>query len=115
MDGQDWNPTILRNTAATGSKSSAFRTIAPKSSSAAQAERKLADATEVGKLKRLAPESRQALVQLRVGLKKNQTELNQMCSFPANTIREIEAGRLVPTIGQLNTLNRILKTGLRLE
>ena len=45
----------------------------------------------------------------------DQVDLNVQCQFPVNTIREIEAGRLVPTIQQLNPLNRVLKTGLKLE
>jgi len=45
----------------------------------------------------------------------NQVQLNQQCGFPVNTIREIEAGRLTPNTQQLNTLNRVLKTGLKYE
>ena len=67
------------------------------------------------KPKQLTPESRQEIVNKRAAMKKSQVELNQLCNFPVNTIREIEAGRIPPTIGQLNTLNRVLKTGLKLH
>ena len=45
----------------------------------------------------------------------NQTQLNQQCGFPLHTIRDIENGKLTPTPGQLNVLNRVLKAGLKYE
>lgn len=105
---QDWSKVVIGNGKV--SKPSAFKPV-----TASQAVgNKIADSDIAGKFKKLAPESRQAIVNIRAANKWTQTDLNQRCSFPVNTIREIEAGRLVPTIGQLNTLNRILKTGLKL-
>jgi ribosome-binding protein aMBF1 (putative translation factor) len=75
--------------------------------------RKVED-SETVKSKTLAPESRQEIVQKRVANKWSQTDLNNQCCFPINTIREIEAGRVTPSSQQLNTLNRVLKTGLKL-
>lgn len=77
--------------------------------------RKLDEADTPIKLKKLTAASRQEIVVRRTAAGWNQTQLNQQCLFPVNTIREIEAGRLTPTTQQLNTLNRILKTGLKLE
>jgi ribosome-binding protein aMBF1 (putative translation factor) len=77
--------------------------------------RKLEEADAPIKLKRLTPQSRQEIVTRRTAAGWNQTQLNQQCLFPVNTIREIEAGRLTPNTQQLNTLNRVLKTGLKLE
>jgi ribosome-binding protein aMBF1 (putative translation factor) len=54
------------------------------------------------------------MMQLRAAMKKTQVELNQLCSFPVNTIRDIEAGRLTPNPGQLIRLNAVLKTKLTL-
>ncbi len=111
---QDWIPVTIRSSrpkvAETVSK--AITGSGQQRNDAAHA-RRLAE-SEYEKPKRLAPESRVALVQGRIALKKNQTEMNAACNFPPNTIREIEAGRLCPSTQQLNTLNRILKTGLRL-
>lgn len=105
---QDWSKTVIGN----GTKTP-VSTCKPVSASQAVGT-KIADATIAGKFKKLAPESRQEIVTFRAANKWSQVDLNQRCSFPVNTIREIESGRLVPTIGQLNTLNRVLKTGLKL-
>lgn len=112
MDGQDWNPlTITSKVAVAAAK--AARAGPPVTAEAAQA-RRVAAADGPVKLKTLLPESRQELIAKRVALKKNQAELNTLCNFPPNTIREIEAGRQTPSSGQLNTLNRILKAALKL-
>jgi ribosome-binding protein aMBF1 (putative translation factor) len=113
MDCQDWTPTTITSskvTAATKAASAVMRKIAPEAAHA----RKIEQADGPVKPKQLAPESRQEIVKTRATMKKSQVELNQLCNFPVHTIREIEAGRLTPTIGQLNTLNRVLKTGLKM-
>jgi DNA-binding transcriptional regulator YiaG len=108
---QDWSKVVIGN----GKGSSAVRSSTFKPvTTAAAVSNKLADSEIAGRLKKLAPESRQEIVNIRVANKWSQADLNQRCSFPVNTIREIEAGRQPPTIGQLNTLNRVLKTGLKL-
>ncbi len=66
------------------------------------------------KQKRLSPESRKEMVAKRVALGLNQAELNLRCAFPANMIRDIEAGKVVPNGAQLNVLNRVLKASLHL-
>ncbi len=110
MSDQDWEPVVIRSSgAATAAKKVAGNKVAPEVAHA----RKILN-SEIAKPKQLAPESRQEIVTTRAAMKKSQVELNQLCNFPVNTIREIEAGRLCPTIGQLNTLNRVLKTGLKL-
>jgi ribosome-binding protein aMBF1 (putative translation factor) len=65
--------------------------------------------------KSLSAESRAEIIKLRTSMepKKTQAELNTACSFPANTIRDIEAGRLCPTPKQLEVLNRVLHTTLK--
>jgi ribosome-binding protein aMBF1 (putative translation factor) len=112
MDCQDWTPTTITtskaNTAAKTTTTS--NRIAPEVAHA----RKIANAEVPTKPKQLSPESRQEIVNKRAAMKKSQVELNQLCNFPVNTIREIEACRLPPSIGQLNTLNRVLKTGLKM-
>lgn len=112
MDCQDWNTTtIISSKANTTAKAVAGGArIAPEVAHA----RKIANAEVPTKPKQLSPESRQEIVNKRAAMKKSQVELNQLCNFPVNTIREIEAGRLSPSIGQLNTLNRVLKAGLKM-
>lgn len=111
MDGQDWTPVKIASRPR--SSAASLSVTGKRISSAAGAERTIAD-TDYVKPKHLTTESRQTLVAKRVAMGKSQTEFNQLCSFPPNTIKEFESGRLTPTIGQLNTLNRILKTGLKL-
>ena len=107
MDSQDWNPAIIKSSAPTNHMSK----LSPKKSAVtpeAAAMRRLA-VEEVARPKTLSAESRTQMMQLRAAMKKTQVELNQMCNFPANTLREIEAGRLVPSPSQLIRLNNVLR------
>ena len=112
-DGQDWTEVKIRGkpkpaTAAQGGP-------VPKYNSQASHLRKLEQADGPIKLKQLSSESKQMIVAKRVANGWNQTQLNQQCNFPLHTIRDIENGKITPTPGQLNTLNRVLKTGLKYE
>ncbi len=112
MDNQDWTPLTIQSAQAQAQAKAKARQgtkVAPEVAHA----RKL-ETSELVKLKQLAPESRQEMVAKRVEMKLTQAELNQRCNFPVHSIRDFEAGRVCPSIGQLNTLNRILKTGLKL-
>jgi ribosome-binding protein aMBF1 (putative translation factor) len=106
---QDWSPVIIKGRSVAAAEAKA----GPKLSPEVQRLNKLAAADGPIKPKTLAAESRQQMISLRVANKWSQMDLNTRCSFPANTIREIEAGRLCPSIHQLNTLNRVLHCGLR--
>ena len=64
------------------------------------------------KLKTLSMEMRQEITNRRVAKLWTQADLNKYCSFPQNTIREIESGRQPPNQHQLTVLNRILKGGI---
>lgn len=109
---QDWTPVTIRqkNLAAAG----ASKVLAERRSTEGAHLAKL-DREEFVKPKVLSAESRKALIDARLALKKTQSELDTICSFPRNTLREIEAGRMTPTGPLLNTLNRQLKLSLRLE
>ena len=115
MSTQDWSPVTIRGKPTTVHQIPATNTAVHHKASPEQAHaRKLAESDDVVKLKKLQPQSRQEIVNRRALEKWSQQDLNQRCNFPVNTIREIEAGRLQPTIQQLNTLNRVLKTGLKM-
>lgn len=113
-DGQDWTEVRIRGkprpTAATTGP-------VPKVRSVAQAVqmRKLEQAEGPIKVKRLSSESKQMIIARRVANGWNQQQLNQQCGFPLHTIRDIENGKLTPTPGQLNVLNRVLKAGLKYD
>ena len=112
MEHQNWEPVKIYGNPGRGSVPVIVST-ARYSNEAAHA-RKIAEADAPIKLKTLTATSRQEIVARRTANKWSQQDLNQQCNFPVNTIREIEAGRVTPTTQQLNTLNRILKTGLKL-
>ncbi len=117
MDHQNWDPQVIRKSAA-AIKADALRkgekqTVERRSDTAqhlAKVERE-----DYTKPKMLAPASRQELVQRRLAEKLTQQQLDQRCSFPPHTIRDLEANKRAPTSRELQTLNRILKCGLRLE
>jgi len=108
MDGQDWQTvTINKTVRKTGAADHA------QVAHGLAAARRLENDDAPKPKKSLSPESRQAILQGRVANKWNQTQLNTQCSFPQNTIRDIENGKLCPTPQQLNVLTRILKVVLK--
>ena len=119
MDGQDWTPVIVGKksyASALGSTHTSAK-LAPtlvKSSHQAQHLAKVEAAEAPVKMKTLAPEARQKIVAYRTLKEITQKQLDQACCFPANTMRELESGRLTPSTGQLNTLNRFVGGGLKL-
>jgi DNA-binding transcriptional regulator YiaG len=110
MEHQDWNPVIVKGTNPSGQKK---KVILPKRSAEADRLAKI-EREELVKSKLLSHESRQELVQRRLAEKLTQQQLDQRCSFPAHTIRDLEANKRAPTNKELQTLNRVLKCGLKL-
>ena len=110
MDCQDWDSVKIGV--------HARRTVAPRPAKPAgtKALSALEDETPVP-TKSLSPVSRAEIVRLRTTREPPMTQagLNTACSFPANTIRDIESGKLCPTPTQLNVLNRVLRTALKYE
>ena len=104
---QDWQTVTLRGNAKKTQN-------APKVSAHTVLMRRL-DHDEPVKIKKLSHESRQAMIQARVALSLNQTQLNTACSFPQNTVRDIEAGRATPSPTQKNALSRALKVVLKYD
>jgi ribosome-binding protein aMBF1 (putative translation factor) len=114
MEHQDWAPLTISSKGAVAKKATSAAPV--KVSADAAHKRKIADADAPIKLKQLSAESRQNMIQVRTQtLKKTQAELNQLCQFPPNTIRDVEAGKLTPSGGQLNVLSRVLKISLKLS
>ena len=111
MDGQDWTPVVVKNTKKPAHNGGPIHP--PVTAAVAAARRLDGDDTHPKPTKSLSSESRQAILQGRVANKWNQTQLNTQCSFPQNTIRDIENGKLCPTPQQLNVLSRVLKVVLK--
>lgn len=117
MDHQDWNPQVIRKTPAQ------IRADALRSGKKQTVERSSYDGAHMAKVEReeyskpkmLSSASRQELVQRRLAEKLTQQQLDQRCSFPPHTVRDLEANKRAPSQKELQTLNRVLKCGLRLE
>ena len=103
---QDWTPLTIHST----EKAATAKVKATATAPEVRAAAKLAN-TEIGKPKVLA--DRQEIVTRRLANSWSQAQLNMQCRFPINTIRDIESGKICPTIQQLNMLNRVLKCGLK--
>jgi len=115
MENQDWEPVTLRSVAARKAASTAAAHKHPSITQEAATARKLANADEPVKMKQLSAEGRQLLTQHRAAAKLTQIQLNQQCCFPVNTVRDIEAGKIQPTPSQLQNLNRVLRTNVKLS
>lgn len=76
------------------------------SSSAAHAAK--LDREEMVKPKELDSECRKAMIAARVERKLTQVQLNTLCSFPTNTINQIESCKMQPTPSQMASISRVL-------
>jgi ribosome-binding protein aMBF1 (putative translation factor) len=113
MEHQDWTPVVVR--ARRGGAAAAAEKQARPAVSAAAAQARRVENDELPKPKMLSAASRQLMIQARVAHGMNQTQLNQACSFPAHSIRDIESGKTHPTPAQLNTINVVLKVAMKYE
>jgi ribosome-binding protein aMBF1 (putative translation factor) len=109
-DFADWTTVTIKGRTSSPGPSKQTAKVSPE-----VARLRKVESDEMPKPKVLDPTSRQEMIMRRVANKWTQDELNRQCKFSVNTIREIEAGRQHPTTQQLNTLNRVLKCGLKLS
>jgi ribosome-binding protein aMBF1 (putative translation factor) len=110
MNQQDWEPMVIHSSKQVTQKPK----ITPNYTEDSVKRHKIDKATEPQKRKMLSTEARQMIASMRAAMKITQVELNQRCSFAPNTIRDFESGRMIPAQSQLNILNRVLKTALKL-
>ena len=109
MDHQDWTPVVVK-------KHSVHTAIVAKSISPDAVKMRKLENDEIHvKAKMFSSESRKKIIEYRIEHKINQSQLDGLCSFPKNTIQQIESNKRAPSTKELNTLNRVLKTGLTLE
>lgn len=108
MDNQDWTPVVVNKRTT--------KTIVPKSTNPDVIKlRKLENDDIHVKAKMFSSESRKKIIDYRIKHTLVQSQLDALCNFPKNTIQQIEANKRSPSTKELNTLNRVLKTGLTLE
>ncbi len=107
MDGQDWNPVIVRSSKkpAGGAGSASSRGGITE---AAARIRRLETEEFPTPTKHLSPESRTEMIRARTAKGMTQVQLNTACAFPLHTIRDIENGKLCPTSAQMNVIKRVL-------
>jgi ribosome-binding protein aMBF1 (putative translation factor) len=115
MDEQDWTTVTIKKRKSGNTTNNGSKTTLPQQHHAGTAAIRKVEATEFGKPRQLSTESRNEIVQRRIAMGKNQIQLNQECRFPVNTIRDIENGRICPSVQQLNLLNRVFRSSIKFE
>lgn len=111
---QDWEPVVLRKRGTSDASGTGSGTGSKHVDPYSRHLAKLADSEIAMQPKMLSAESVQAIVNFRKQNNFTQKQMDNHCSFPVNTINHLEAKKVAPTPHQLNTLNRILKSGLTL-
>ena len=108
---QDWEPVVVRNSAA--ARDSEKKPVARSASVIAAA--KIENSDGPVRIKTFSSESVRILQDYRRENTLTQKDLDRRCSFPSNTTNLLESRKAGPTVGQLRALNQLLKTGLTLE
>jgi hypothetical protein len=108
INNQDWTPVVLKRRV--GKKDSIPGQPSQGVREAEQNEysrmAKLDSAEQHITKKRVQPESLQELIRRRIDMKLNQEKADQLCSFPRNTFKDIEAHRAIPTQEQQSRIQR---------
>ena len=99
MDHQDWTTVTMKRHVTNPLQSTAGKEQGSRIA-------KLDAAEVVVKRRCLTAESRQALVAARLAEKKSQRDIDKELAFPANTIRDFEAGAAAPNGAQISALQR---------
>ena len=110
MEHQDWNTIVLRRNSVKNSKSDSH---SHSNSGNFSLKIETMDNTDAPK-KRLESESIQSLIRKRIDMKLTQDKADQLCNFPKNTVKNLEAFRAVPTIGQHSVIQKQFGVQLRI-
>jgi len=112
MDCQDWTTVTFNKTR--GNKNT-IKERQPNNEAQrlAAIERKIEN-NEVIIQKKLDPESKKILIQMRLAQNLNQDKADQLCGLPRNSFRELEAGRRVPTGREISSIQKKLGVALKL-
>jgi hypothetical protein len=118
MDCQDWGTVRIGVGARGGAGGSGSRGGAgggPARSTSAAVAAKLDASDTPTRSKLLSAAAVRTIQEYRRANSMTQDQLNTACGFPVHTIKKLELRTAAPEIRQLQTLNRVLKTGLTLE
>lgn len=122
MDHQDWTTVVLKRRATRQEMGQSPHYVGSGAIESRDADRnerirmaKLdhTDYSEAPK-KQVASESLQALIRKRMELKINQDKADQLCHFPRHTLKGIESRRILPTMAQQSTIQKILGIQLKI-
>ena len=105
---QDWTPVVLKR------RKPKTQIVPKQTNHEGQRLKKLENDEIYVKPKKLSKESIATIVNFRIDNMLSQSDLDARCGFPRNTIQLFESNKLSPNTGQLQQLNKILKTGLSL-
>lgn len=118
MDCQDWTTvTVKRRSSKKEQIKSGNTTIQARDPNKSEKIRmaKLADSDEPLAKKRVNSESLQALIRKRIELKFSQEKADNVCAFPRNTFKDIEAHRLIPSEDQKRRIHQNFGIQLKIE
>jgi DNA-binding XRE family transcriptional regulator len=126
MDDQDWTPVVLNRRrgganptglAAQADRAGRVKAEAKAAVSAASRAAGIERAAEEGrlKLKKVAAESRQALVQARLARKLSQDQADAAAMLPKHTFKGLEAGTTHPSPEVLRKIAREFHVDIKLE
>lgn len=118
MDSQDWTPVVIKRKYTKKEliqKGKTTTEIRDPEKNEKIRLAKIENDDNIGPKKQINAESLQELIRKRIELKVNQERADTMCSFPRNTIKEIEAKRLLPTEEQKRRIQRYLGVQLKID
>jgi hypothetical protein len=118
MDSQDWTPVIIKRRYTKKELIQKGKTMTEVRDPERNEKIRLAkieDDDNIGPKKQINSESLQELIRKRIELKVNQERADTLCSFPRNTIKEIEAKRLLPNEEQKRRIQRYLGVQLKID
>ena len=115
VNNQDWTPVILKKRIGKKDSIAGQPSLGVREAENNERSRmaKLDSAEQYITKKKVQPESLQELIRRRIDMKLNQEKADQLCSFPRNTFKDIEANRTVPTQEQQSRIQR--KFGVQIK
>lgn len=121
MDGQDWKTVVLHKQPNKNDKKNAKNgtTVLEKRMPQPEFSKKFAESDEIHKPKQVSKSMSDQIRTAREAMRNpdgsvvTQSDLNKMCAFPPNTIRDFENGTAVPDSNKVNKLSKILKVQLK--
>jgi hypothetical protein len=118
MDNQDWTPVVIKRRYTKKELIQKGKTTTevrdPEKNEKVRLA-KIENDDNIGPKKQVNADSLQELIRKRIELKINQERADTLCSFPRNTIKEIEAKRLLPNEEQKRRIQRYLGVQLKID